>query len=166
MEKEPKQIDFAPDYWIYPDGRLWSNKSKKFLKESRGGYKEKYRKYQLIVNGKIVIKYVHRLLMEYFGPEKPAPNSEVNHIDGNTTNNQIDNLEWVSSSENTRHGIKNGLFSRTKLTIEQVKEIKKRFRDEPPYYGQVSDIAKDYGVSYRVISQIKFNRNWSYVEID
>lgn len=162
----PKQLTFATDYWIYSDGRLWSDKSNKFLKDSRGGYREKYRKYMLYVNKKSVIKYVHRLLMEYFGPPKPFLNAEVNHIDGNTENNNLSNLEWVSSSENTRHAIGAGLFSRVKLTVSQVKEIKKIFKEQPKYHGQVSDIAKKYGVSQRVISQIKFNKNWKYVEIE
>ena len=34
----------------------------------------------------------------------------VNHIDGNTENNNADNLEWVSLAENIRKGFKNGLY--------------------------------------------------------
>lgn len=34
---------------------------------------------------------------------------EVNHIDGNKLNNSINNLEWVSSSQNQIHAINNGL---------------------------------------------------------
>lgn len=66
-----KELVDCPGYWIYPNGRLWSDKSQKFLKESEGGYRGKYRKYMLYVNEKQKMKYVHRLLMQYFGP--PAP---------------------------------------------------------------------------------------------
>lgn len=163
---QPKQHLIDPKYWVYPDGRLWSEKSKKFLTQSWGGFKNKYRMYVVAINGKQKTLYVHRLIMLYFGPPKPFPNAEVNHIDGNTANNDITNLEWVSSSENTRHGIRTGLFSRVKLTISQVKEIKKILKEQPSYHGQVSDIAKKYGVSSRTISQIKFNKNWKYVEIE
>lgn len=161
-----KEIDDAPGYWIYPDGSVWSEKSNKFLRHTAGGYRGKYRKYMLFVNGKYVYKYMHRLVMYYFGPPMPDKSSEVNHIDGNTENNDLSNLEWASSSENTRHGVKTGLFSRVQLTEEQVKEIKKIFRYTPDYIGKVPDIAKKYGVNNHVIMSIKHNRNWKHVLID
>jgi hypothetical protein len=161
-----KELTDAPGYWIHPDGRLWSAKSNKFLKDSRGGYKEKYRKYVLYIDKKQKIKYVHRLIMEYFGPTPAEGANEVNHIDGDTTNNKMSNLEWVSSSENTRHAIRVGLFSRVHLTEKQVKEIKKIFRDEPDYHGKVPDVAKKYGVNNKVVMQIKHNINWKHVAID
>lgn len=163
---ESKELNDVPGYCIYPDGRLWSNKTNKFLKDQRGGYKGEYRKFSLWLNGKYVNKYVHILVMTYFGVDKPGAKYEVNHIDGNKFNNILSNLEWVTSSENTKHGVKTGLFTRVKLTIDQVKEIKKKFKYEQDYRGKVNDIAKMYNVSYVVISQIKQNKNWSYVEID
>ncbi len=163
---ESKELNDVPGYCIYPDGRLWSNKTNKFLKDQRGGYKGEYRKFSLWLNGKYINKYVHILVMTYFGVDKPGAGYEVNHIDGNKFNNILSNLEWVTSSENTKHGVRTGLFTRVKLTIDQVKEIKKKFKYEQDYRGKVNDIAKMYNVSYVVISQIKQNKNWSYVEID
>jgi len=47
---------------------------------------------------------VHRLVAHAFlGPPPSEAAWEVNHIDGNYTNNRKDNLEWVSHSENIRH---------------------------------------------------------------
>lgn len=53
--------------------------------------------------------YIHRMVAQAFIPnEFSLP--EVNHIDGDKNNNHIDNLEWVTSSENTQHGIREGLI--------------------------------------------------------
>jgi hypothetical protein len=46
---------------------------------------------------------VHRLVAAAFLPERTTDKDEVNHIDGNKSNNRLTNLEWVSRSENQIH---------------------------------------------------------------
>lgn len=58
--------------------------------------------------GKRFNKTIHRLVAETFIPN-PLNKSEVNHIDGDKSNNDITNLEWVTSSENKRHARTTGL---------------------------------------------------------
>ena len=50
----------------------------------------------------------HRLVVEAF-LGGPHPGLEVNHIDGDKTNNCIENLEWCTRLENTRHAVRTGL---------------------------------------------------------
>ena len=50
--------------------------------------------------------FVHRLVLSSF---KDKSNLFVNHIDGNKSNNNLENLEWVTRSENQKHAYKIGL---------------------------------------------------------
>lgn len=54
--------------------------------------------------GKSERKYMHRLIAENYIPKEKGKNY-VNHKDGNKSNNLIENLEWVTPSENRLHSI-------------------------------------------------------------
>lgn len=64
---------------------------------------------------------LHRLLAETF-IENPDNKEVVNHIDGNILNYSLDNLEWVTQSENTLHYIYtlNG-GNKTSITVDGIK---------------------------------------------
>lgn len=102
------------------------------------------------------VEYVHRLVALHFIPN-PQGKKQVNHKDGNKTNNNVLNLEWVTDQENKNHAIKNYFY--TKLTLEQAQEIIKKF---VPRKYPVSRLAKEYGVSHSCIQGIvyKYEKTW------
>lgn len=65
---------------------------------------------------------IHKMIAIAFIPN-PMNKPFVNHIDGNKQNNSIDNLEWVTSSENNLHAIRNSLrkYETQKKKIKQIK---------------------------------------------
>ena len=89
------------NYVVFKTGDVFNLHGVKIIgKIDKCGYHE------VILNGK---QYrVHRLVSEAFIPN---PNNLpcVNHKDGNKQNNSVDNLEWVTYSENTIHSFKTGL---------------------------------------------------------
>ena len=62
----------------------------------------------LVNNGKRKNQFIHRLIAYHF-ITNPESKPQVNHKDGNKQNNAIDNLEWVTAQENSRHAVDTGL---------------------------------------------------------
>jgi hypothetical protein len=56
----------------------------------------------LCKNNKAKTTMVHRLVAETFIPNH-GNKSEVNHLDGNKSNNCVSNLEWCTKEENMNH---------------------------------------------------------------
>lgn len=77
---------------------------------------------------------VHRLVMNHFGPEPPSDERTwVNHIDGDKTNNHIDNLEWVSPAMNRLHEAAQNVAA--EYGEEKIAELLRRWG----YLGQLAE---------------------------
>ena len=108
-----KQIvvnNISTTYYITEDGRCYNSLTNKYLK-GQENYRNHYLSYNLTLpDGSKKRVYAHRAVAIAY---LPNPNNlpEVNHKDGNKLNNYVDNLEWVSSVENKRHAIQQGLYN-------------------------------------------------------
>lgn len=99
-----KQTNDFSNYMINNEGIIYSKPYKKIMKQqtSNDGYKI----IQLAEKNKRQTFLVHRLVAMHFIPRIDGKDY-VNHKDGNKVNNHVDNLEWVTNSENMYHMYKN-----------------------------------------------------------
>lgn len=99
------------NYVVYSSGEVWNKIRKRFMTLCKhpNGY------LQVWIAPKR--KLHHRLIAECFIPN-PHNKPHINHIDGNKVNNDISNLEWVTSSENRKHALKLQLVIPKKHTEE------------------------------------------------
>jgi hypothetical protein len=85
-------------YFVGNKGTIRGFKKELSQKTKANGYKEVC----LYINKKPIMKYVHRLVAEFWIGD--IPNGYfINHVDGNKANNCVDNLEIVTPSENSLH---------------------------------------------------------------
>ena len=101
-------------YLVSNDGRVKGTKSKKVLKFSYSY--NGYRRVKLYRGAKGKTFMVHRLVANAF-VLNPQNKPQVNHIDGNKQNNTVDNLEWVTQTENLVHAVRLGLID-TNLMVK------------------------------------------------
>lgn len=94
------------DYMVSNLGQV-KNKHGKILKPFRTDL-YKYNSHVLIIGGIKKNVFVHRLVAITF-IENPLNKPQVNHKDGNKNNNRVDNLEWVTQSENIQHLYDSGI---------------------------------------------------------
>ena len=64
--------------------------------------------------------YIHRIVAEAF-IDNPDEKSQVNHIDGDKNNNKVENLEWVTPSENISHAYSSGLMANSLVNSDDIK---------------------------------------------
>lgn len=105
--------------------------------------KEKRKYVCLYKNDKRKNVLVHRLVAQAFILNiNNYP--EINHIDGNPSNNNVENLEWCNKSQNLKHAYINNL---SKLKAYNESKMKKIIRNDDKIYSNSYEAAKDMGVS-------------------
>ena len=172
-----KRIPNYEEYMISNYGTVLAKSGKELVSFKKGNYT----RVKLSLDG-IVKKYsIHRLVALTFIPN-PLQLPEVNHIDGNPTNNQVSNLEWCTRKHNMEHATKvldnmkwteqrrikfqksmKGKPHKKKLNEEQITKVIDETRPLHDIMGKwgfapkLQAIADKYGVHKATIRQIMIN---------
>jgi len=166
---ENKEVNIkGTNYYVLSNGDVitynWKNTGRRAIlkpaKDQKG-----YMRVGLVINGKLTTKKVHRLVASAF-LENRYNKPQVNHIDGNKSNNDVSNLEWVTQSENKKHSFLIGLENNngennpfSKLRNEDVLQIRK-LKSEGLSVIEISDLFKiNKSTTRRIINRI----TWKHI---
>lgn len=159
-----QSINHFNDYKVNQKGEVFSFKrGSKYKLKARCNNEGYY--YVVLYGFTILQKSIHRLVAETF-ILNPYNLPIVNHIDGDTSNNHIDNLEWTTVKGNIHNAMERGVFQRgerngySKLTEKEVIEMRKRYLKNNITQAQ---LAKEYNVSAGHINNIIHKRVWGWL---
>jgi hypothetical protein len=109
------------NYLITKDGDIYRNITYTKLKCSSD--KNGYLKIRLLNKSGRKSMFLHRLLAIQFIPN-PLNKPFINHIDGNKSNNKLNNLEWCTHKENMKHAWDNNLYKDYTESIKKANNAK------------------------------------------
>lgn len=138
--EESKLIPGFERYSISRSGEVFDKLKNKLIKPV---VSKRYPYVSLINNqGLRKIAYLHRILMLTYRPCENSSYLEVNHINGNKFDYRLSNLEWTTSSQNSRHAVKEGL-TRVASTVV-VKDLE---TETIELFTSIKEAEKVYGSS-------------------
>jgi hypothetical protein len=113
---------------------------------------------------------IHREVAIAFLPNDDVKKKFVNHIDGNKMNNKLDNLEWVTPTQNVKHAIDNKLI---KVTERRVTKIDPDTKKEIETYQSLKIASEKTGtIDSAIIKSCKGINNkaggyiWKYTDVN
>lgn len=158
-------INFENTYQISNYGRVLNKKTSLFVKPqyNKKGYMYVHLSYSH--TGKVKW-YIHRLVGFHF-INNPNNKPQINHKDGNVTNNFVDNLEWCTNEENQAHTVLNNLHYKGETHKDsKFKESNIIYLPELFSIGfSVQQVNKLTGVSRINIEKIINGKSWRKLKL-
>lgn len=120
---------------------------------------------QLCRGGKVNQKFVHRLVLRAFKGE-PESDQVCRHLNGDPSDNRLENLEWGTQKENWKDKRKHGRATvgvrhgSSRLKASDVKDIRRKAGSEDITHKELAD---SYSVSPRTIYDIVTRRTWRHL---
>lgn len=148
VELDSRKAVSLGEYTLFDDGEILSKDGHPMVpqKDAKGYLRIRLRYGDVDKHGAATYK-IHRLVAESFIPN-PLKKPQVNHINGDKTDNRADNLEWVTNTENMRHAIESGLQDNTS---ERMNTLGGQIRTAIERGYIANDIADLNGVSVKTI---------------
>ncbi|HFJ9368546.1 TPA: NUMOD4 motif-containing HNH endonuclease [Bacillus cereus] len=160
-------VENGDKYAVSNYGEVKNTNSGRILKsfKSNRGYKV----IRLCHESKTKKYLIHRLVALAFIPNLENK-EQVNHKDGNKENNCIDNLEWMTRSENIQHAFDLGLkplnegekHHKAKLTESDVRWIRGNYKMYDDEFS-VKALAERFDVTYFTMYMVIKNKTWKHV---
>ena len=172
-------------YAVTRDGKVWSH-TKKTNVGSKGGYRTDGGMFlklspSVSASGKTYYRVafrnkegvrrsllVHRLVAAAYIPN-PDNLPFINHLNGVTTDNRVENLEWCTAKRNTQHAYDNGWIkmpsqsgernSQAKLTEADARRVKELSRNG---MGDTA-ISRETGINRSAVKDITKGKTWRHV---
>jgi len=163
-----RQLCQDPDYHIQEDGTIYTIIQRTGKRSTKGFWRKlthHLKKTKKDPRTRVHVQYkykkltLHRVVYQKFKGDLKK-DLVINHIDGDTLNNHISNLELVTQKENYRHSVEVlgtvKKVRRSKLNINKARSI----REEKKGGSTYGELAEKYGVSKATIADIVNNRSW------
>ena len=138
------ELKSFPNYLITKDGTVYSKFAGRFLnlQINDNGY---YRVY-FTINKKGSFHYVHRLVAFAYLSDTRKEGYQVNHKNSNRLDNRLENLEWVSASENNKHSKENNP-TQYKHLQKKVARLDKDTKKIISIYDGIKSASRETGVN-------------------
>ena len=148
-----KSIDGFENYIIYEDGLIYNEKFDRFMKEKKEY--DGYMRVGLSKDGETKLFMVHRLIALAFIPN-PLNKPCIDHINRIRDDNRIENLRWVTHSENSQNRSDNN------EDIHIYKKINKTCKKGYIWVFQLNINGKTKNIKHSVDKEflIKFKNEW------
>ena len=158
-----KYLEGSKGYYACTDGHVYRNDVK--LKGASCGKDAGYRRLVIFYkDGSSKRHLVHRIIAEAFienQENKPC----VNHINGKKDDNRVENLEWVTYSENTQHAVRTNLIPsgsdkpQAKIDEKMVHQICQLMVDS----WRNKEICEKFGLSKSIVTNIRNGVSWENI---